>query len=68
MSAQPSGSGRKKGGRSRYQSLSSDSCRQGRRRLAARFTELAAKGETGCPVSNALRGNVPITLDASLAS
>ncbi len=35
---------------------------------AAQFTELAAKGEAGCPVSNALRGNVPITLDASLAS
>lgn len=34
---------------------------------ADEFKKLAQAGEQGCPVSNALRGNVPITLDASLA-
>ncbi len=34
----------------------------------ARFVELAAEGEAGCPVSNALRGNVEITVDATLES
>ncbi len=33
----------------------------------ARFAELARKGEEGCPVSNALRGNVQIVLHAKLA-
>jgi lipoyl-dependent peroxiredoxin len=33
----------------------------------ARFEELAREGEAGCPVSNALRNNVEITLDATLA-
>jgi len=32
-----------------------------------RFAELAAEGEKGCPVSNALRGGVGIDLHASLA-
>lgn len=31
------------------------------------FAEVAKSGEAGCPVSNALRGNVAIDLDASLA-
>ncbi len=35
---------------------------------ADRFAELAREGEAGCPVSNALRGNVEITVDASLES
>ncbi len=30
------------------------------------FAELAVEGEKGCPVSNALRGNVDITVDATL--
>jgi len=34
---------------------------------ADRFEELAADGERGCPVSNALRGNVEILLEAVLA-
>jgi osmotically inducible protein OsmC len=33
----------------------------------ARFAELARKGEEGCPISNALRGNVQIVLHAKLA-
>ena len=33
----------------------------------AQFVEFAAKGEAGCPVSNALRGGVRITVDAALA-
>ncbi len=33
----------------------------------AGFKEWAAKGEAGCPVSNALRGNVAITVEARLA-
>jgi lipoyl-dependent peroxiredoxin len=32
----------------------------------ARFAELAHQGEQGCPVSNALRGNVQIHLEAIL--
>ena len=32
------------------------------------FKRLAAEGEAGCPVSNALRGNVDIRLEAALAS
>jgi osmotically inducible protein OsmC len=32
----------------------------------ASFEEWAAKGEAGCPVSNALRGNVDITVSATL--
>ena len=32
----------------------------------AQFAELAKQGEAGCPVSNALRGNVDITVDATL--
>jgi lipoyl-dependent peroxiredoxin len=32
----------------------------------AQFAELARKGEEGCPVSNALRNNVEITVDATL--
>ena len=32
----------------------------------ARFAELAAEGEASCPVSNALRGNVEITVTATL--
>ena len=31
-----------------------------------RFSELAREGEAGCPVSNALRGNVEMTVDAAL--
>ena len=34
----------------------------------AGFADLARKGEQGCPVSNALRGNVQIHLDAILES
>ena len=34
---------------------------------AADFERIAAEGEQKCPVSNALRGNVEITVDASLA-
>jgi lipoyl-dependent peroxiredoxin len=33
----------------------------------AGFKEWAAKGEAGCPVSGALRGNVEITVEARLA-
>ena len=33
----------------------------------AGFQDLAKKGEEGCPISNAIRGNVEITLDAHLA-
>lgn len=33
----------------------------------AQFAELARKGEEGCPISNALRGNVQIILHAKLA-
>jgi lipoyl-dependent peroxiredoxin len=33
---------------------------------AAGFAEWARKGEAECPVSNALRGNVEITVDATL--
>jgi osmotically inducible protein OsmC len=32
------------------------------------FKKLAQEGEQGCPVSNALRNNIKITVDASLAS
>lgn len=32
----------------------------------ARFEELARQGEAACPVSNALRGNLEITVDATL--
>jgi osmotically inducible protein OsmC len=35
---------------------------------AAKFEELARTAEQRCPVSNALRGNVEITLDAALES
>jgi len=35
---------------------------------AATFERLAAEGEQGCPVSNALRNNVEITVDASLST
>lgn len=34
---------------------------------AATFASAAAEAEQGCPVSGALRGNVEITVDASLA-
>ena len=34
----------------------------------AQFAELARQGEQGCPVSNALRNNVEINLDATLES
>ena len=34
---------------------------------AAGLAELAKKAEGGCPVSNALRGNVEITVDAAIA-
>ncbi len=34
----------------------------------AGFEEWAAKGEAGCPVSNALRGNIEITVNATLES
>jgi len=33
----------------------------------AGFQEVAKRAEEGCPISNALRGNVDITLDAHLA-
>lgn len=33
----------------------------------AKFEEIARQGEAGCPVSNALRGNVQIILHAKLA-
>ena len=33
----------------------------------AGFQEVAKKAEEGCPISNAIRGNVEITLDAHLA-
>ncbi len=33
-----------------------------------RFEELARQGEQGCPVSNALRNNVQITINAELGS
>ena len=32
------------------------------------FADLARQGEQGCPVSNALRGNIEITVDATLES
>ena len=32
----------------------------------AAFADAARKGEQGCPISNALRGNVEITVDATL--
>jgi osmotically inducible protein OsmC len=32
----------------------------------AQFEELAAQGEQGCPISNALRGNIDITVSATL--
>ena len=35
---------------------------------ATGFDQLARKGEEGCPVSNALRDSVEITVDASLAT
>jgi lipoyl-dependent peroxiredoxin len=34
----------------------------------ARFQELAEKGEQGCPISNSIRGNVNITVTATLES
>lgn len=34
---------------------------------AAKFQELAKAGEAGCPISGAIRNNVQITLNASLA-
>jgi lipoyl-dependent peroxiredoxin len=34
---------------------------------AAAFADFAAKGEAACPVSNALRGNVRIAVEATLA-
>ena len=34
----------------------------------AQFEELAKKGEQGCPVSNALRNNLEITVQAKLAN
>ena len=34
---------------------------------ADEFAEAAGKAKVGCPVSNALAGNVDITLEASLA-
>lgn len=33
-----------------------------------KFAALAAEGEQGCPISNALRGNIEITLSATLES
>lgn len=33
----------------------------------AKFKEIAKEAEASCPISNALRGNVEITVDASLA-
>ena len=35
---------------------------------AATFADAAQKAEAGCPVSNALRGNVEITVEAALAN
>jgi osmotically inducible protein OsmC len=35
---------------------------------AATFADAAQKAEAGCPVSNALRGNIDITVEAALAS
>jgi len=32
------------------------------------FAQLALEGEAGCPISNALRNNVEITVDATLSS
>jgi osmotically inducible protein OsmC len=34
----------------------------------AKFEEMAKRGEQGCPISNALRGNVDIKLNATLES
>lgn len=34
----------------------------------AQFEQLAAEGEQGCPISNALRGNIEITVSATLES
>lgn len=34
----------------------------------AAFERLAAEGEQGCPISNALRGNIDITVKATLES
>ncbi|MGH2534520.1 MAG: OsmC family peroxiredoxin [Thermomicrobiales bacterium] len=34
----------------------------------AGFEEAAKQGEAGCPISNALRGNIPISVEATLAS
>ena len=33
----------------------------------SKFQELATGAEKGCPISNAIRGNVAITVDASAA-
>ena len=33
----------------------------------AGFADLAAQGEAGCPISNAIRGNVEISVEATLA-
>jgi osmotically inducible protein OsmC len=35
---------------------------------ASQFAELAQTAETRCPVSNAIRNNVQVTVNASLAS
>jgi osmotically inducible protein OsmC len=35
---------------------------------ADEFTEAAAKAKDGCPVSNALKGNVQISVEATLAA
>jgi lipoyl-dependent peroxiredoxin len=35
---------------------------------AAAFEQAAREGETGCPISNAIRGNVDIRLEAELAA
>ncbi len=34
----------------------------------AQFEQFAAEGEQGCPISNALRGNIEITVSATLES
>jgi osmotically inducible protein OsmC len=34
---------------------------------AATFASAAVEAENGCPISNALRGNVEISVEASLA-
>jgi osmotically inducible protein OsmC len=34
---------------------------------AAKFVQFAAEAKDGCPVSQALKGNVEITIDAALA-